>query len=171
MSSAKKISNKIKKIIEDYDFTNFLKKYSNTKELKEKNKIKKKFSTAFLTYLNTKLLLDCYQSKWKGERQCSSEHKDAYDFFSTLELSGEEVNVIIELDATRADQVAKKFLSRVNFNLGNSCIYFALCYKGTKNMSIPEVEKYFNYCAKISEFLNTNGKFINLFHGVIMQGD
>ncbi|WP_152976400.1 hypothetical protein, partial [Methyloglobulus morosus] len=71
---------------------------------------------------------------WKIEFSPSEVNKDSIDVFG----NGNDFVIAIELDKNRADQVAKKFVSRVAL-LPNIKIYFiSLCYPGTDNMSKPE---------------------------------
>ena len=79
--------------------------------------------------------------------------------------------IIIEIDTARADQVAKKIVSRFYHILESpwqNKIYVALCYPGTKKMNSNECEKYVGYGEGILKSItlkNTQGKafFINAF--------
>lgn len=95
---------------------------------------------------------------WKEEHSPTLERKDAVDIFGT---SG-NILVVIELDKNRADQVAKKFLSRSALFKEKSMYYISLCYPGTPNMNVSECRKYFGYCADLSEKLN------NVYAGFII---
>ena len=83
--------------------------------------------------------------------------------------------IIIEIDTTRADQVAKKMVSRLSYNiLANASrqpkkklIYVALLYPGTTNMSLPECEKYFLFCESIVDMIGNGSKFI----GCLIDGN
>lgn len=60
----------------------------------------------------------------------------------------DDYEIIIEIDATRADQVAKKMVSRLSYHLLTGkehpgLIYVALLYPGTGNMNADECIKYF----------------------------
>ena len=58
--------------------------------------------------------------------------------------------MVIELDKNRADQVAKKFVSRMALIPSTTVYFVSLCYPGTENMNKAECEKYFGYCAALS---------------------
>ena len=70
---------------------------------------------------------------------------------------------IIEIDATRADQIAKKFVSRLALcGLKDSINYVAIMYPDTKNGK-AECEKYLRYCSKIIEKTNPESVVYGLF--------
>src|SRR5438093_2299690 len=66
---------------------------------------------------------------WHLEHQPSA-GRDSIDIFG----QGTGANVVIELDKSRADQVAKKFLSR-SAMFTEIIYYVSLCYPGTDHMS------------------------------------
>ncbi|WP_313375260.1 hypothetical protein [Chishuiella sp.] len=90
---------------------------------------------------------------WELEKQPSKKYKDAVDIFGYD--STNKINIVIELDTTRADQVAKKFTSRQALLADKNLLYISVCYPGTKKMSSNECAKYFEYCAQITDMLNT----------------
>lgn len=98
------------------------------------------------------LTLDIPDFEWKLEEKMSDKYLDRADIIGYN--MNEKLYVIIELDACRADQVSKKFLSRQALNIDKNMIYVSLCYPGTKKMSKPECVKYFEYCALVTESLN-----------------
>ena len=60
---------------------------------------------------------------------------DSVDIFASDSVDWE---IIIEIDAARADQVAKKIVSRffhISESVEKAVIYIALCYPGTKRTS------------------------------------
>jgi len=70
---------------------------------------------------------------------------------------------IIEIDATRADQIAKKFVSRLALcGLEDSISYVAIMYPDTKNGK-AECEKYLRYCSKIIKKTNPESVVYGLF--------
>ncbi len=79
---------------------------------------------------------------------------DSVDLHCKMKLEEVEYSVIIEIDTTRADQVAKKFLSRMAIFGRENIIYITFCYPGTEKMSTNEVEKYMGYCNDLSAMLN-----------------
>lgn len=98
--------------------------------------------------------------RWSQEHQQSTTQDDAVDIFG----ESSDALVVIELDKHRADQLAKKFLSRTAIFSGKKFYYIALCYPGTKSMSKGEAIKYFGYCANIARRLR------NGYAGFIIQG-
>lgn len=90
--------------------------------------------------------------KWSTEHCPSRQNKDSIDIFG----EGNEFVVAIELDKGRADQVAKKFVSRMAI-LPTTVVHFiSLCYPGTERMSRPECEKYFGYCSILASRMNNH---------------
>jgi hypothetical protein len=84
--------------------------------------------------------------EWNLEYCPSSTNRDSIDIFGR----GAGFVVVIELDKSRADQVAKKFISRIAL-LPSIKIYFvSLCYPGTDRMNSSECEKYFGYCSALA---------------------
>jgi hypothetical protein len=80
--------------------------------------------------------------EWISEHRVSRNVNDSIDIFG----QGQDFVVVIELDAHRADQVAKKFVSRMAILPTTATYYISLCYPGTKKMNKSECEKYFSYC-------------------------
>jgi hypothetical protein len=59
--------------------------------------------------------------------------------------------IAIELDKNRADQVAKKFVSRMAALPSTVPVYFlSVCYPGTVRMNKTECVKYFGYCKTLA---------------------
>lgn len=102
----------------------------------------------------------------EGTVDSSSNRVDKADVCTT-DSQGKVEDVIIELDKHRADQVAKKFLSRSALKINQDLIYVALCYPGTAKMSVAECIKYFGYCADIANELN-EGKNVKKFMGYLI---
>lgn len=90
---------------------------------------------------------------WEIEKQVSDKYKDAIDILGFDKSN--DTYVVIELDTTRADQVAKKFTSRHALMADNNILYVSICYPGTKKMSVNECAKYFEYCSEITQLLNS----------------
>jgi len=83
---------------------------------------------------------------WETEFSPSTTKRDSIDIYG----QGNDFVVAIELDKNRADQVAKKFVSRIAL-LPNTKIYFiSLCYPGTDKMNKSECIKYFGYCSDLA---------------------
>lgn len=91
---------------------------------------------------------------WGTEISASSLYNDAFDIYTNRILDGINYHVIIELDKPRADQIAKKFISRVSHTIDEPIIYFAFCYPGTARMRPMEVRKYFEYFSIIATKMN-----------------
>ena len=83
---------------------------------------------------------------WELEHRPSRTSRDSLDIFG----QGEGFVVAIELDKHRADQVAKKFVSRTAILPATTIHYVSLCYPGTDRMNATECQKYFGYCANLS---------------------
>jgi hypothetical protein len=86
-------------------------------------------------------------TQWQTEYCPSSSNRDSLDIFG----KNESAVIAIELDKHRADQVAKKFVSRIAILPDTKVYFISLCYPGTENMSKPETIKYFGYCANLSK--------------------
>lgn len=91
-----------------------------------------------------------YDYKWGKEIKANGiKEKDSID------IMGDSKNerCIIEIDATRIDQIAQKFVSRIclwGFTTKRRLLYIALLYKGSDSHSRKEdCEKYIRYCNKI----------------------
>lgn len=83
--------------------------------------------------------------------------KDRLDLFVKVSIGEHKWVIVVEFDSARADQISKKFVSRIA-QVPNGClIYVAFCYSGTKSMDLNEVSKYFLYMASISKNLNMAG--------------
>ena len=100
--------------------------------------------------------------QWKTEKTFPKiKNKDSIDIYGE---SKSDV-CIIEIDATRADQVAKKFLSRYALcilnqkNHAQNILYMALLYPDTQNGK-PECEKFLRYCYDI--LIKTDAKNVNV---------
>lgn len=98
---------------------------------------------------------------WEAEHRLSKSCNDSADIFG----SNDQAQVVIELDTTRADQVAKKMVSRFYYCCGKPTIYIALLYPGTDNMSVNECKKYFKYGKKLLMEINEESMFIGVILG------
>lgn len=130
----------------------------------EQKKIIKGFQTDLQEKLNVSFDLKD-KPKWEIEVIANKEYRDSFDLYYEIVLDEISYKVIIELDKNRADQIAKKFLSRTSHTIDNPTIYFAFCYPGTEKMSIVEAKKYFKYYLNIYNKMSdeqTPKKFIGL---------
>ena len=96
------------------------------------------------------LVANIPSAKWELEYCPSKSNRDSIDIFGSTESSV----VAIELDKHRADQVAKKFVSRVAILPETKVYYISLCYPGTAKMSKPEAIKYFGFCSNLANRMN-----------------
>lgn len=111
----------------------------------------KDFQNGVRDYLNN---LDQQYSgyKWVTEKKANGrKEKDSIDICGETEKEC----CIIEIDATRIDQIAQKYLSRLclwGLETEKPLLYIAILYKGSKSHSrIEDCEKYIRYCNNISK--------------------
>lgn len=92
--------------------------------------------------------------KWQTEFRPDQTNRDSVDIYGI----GDKFAVVIELDKFRADQVSKKFVSRMVILKSDpeQIYYVSLCYPGTKNMNKPECEKYFRYCSELARRMGSH---------------
>jgi len=102
--------------------------------------------TGFQKFASSVLADSIPYAEWSVEHCPSLQYRDRIDIFG----KGNGFIVAIELDAARADQVAKKFVSRMAILPPTNIYFISLCYPGTKAMDTPECEKYFNYCSGLA---------------------
>jgi hypothetical protein len=108
---------------------------------------------------------------WRSPHIFMQGRRDEADIYGTFSFSEDDNGtVIIELDKWRADQIAKKFVSRFALTLEQPLIYIALCYGGTINMNRSECEKYFSYCKRICDaFTKCNLRNPKQFYGHMLR--
>ena len=138
------LQEKVISIISNFDaksyFTNLI----------EKSQIEqKKIVATFQNNLFSKLSNELSEVKWELEYKPRTNYKDAIDIFG----KAQNFNIVIELDKHRADQIAKKFLSRTALFSEETIFYISLCYPGTSKMPVNEAKKYFKYCNTLSKKL------------------
>lgn len=100
----------------------------------------------FQQIICNKLSYNIPKTQWSLEYSPIESSRDSIDVFGKA-LSAV---VAIELDENRADQAAKKFVSRVAILPEVKVYFISLCYPGTVNMSKPECIKYFGFCSNIA---------------------
>lgn len=97
---------------------------------------------------------------FSSDENGSRDRGDVYAETSTYQI-------IVELDATRADQVAKKMISRYYYankmTNGKPTVYICLLYPGTKSMNPSECVKYMEMGREILLALNPANRFIGAF--------
>ena len=96
---------------------------------------------------------------WSVEHCPSRFNRDSIDIFG----QGLDFIVAIELDKNRADQVAKKFVSRMAILPPTAVYFISLCYPGTERMNKSECVKYFGYCATLARRMG------NHYAGLIIE--
>ncbi len=96
--------------------------------------------------------------EWITEHKVSNK-RDAIDIYGSR---NNEI-VIIELDKWRADQVAKKLISRTALMIDKKIGFISLCYAGTDRMNKPECIKFFKYGNIIQS------KLKNYYAGMIIE--
>jgi hypothetical protein len=85
--------------------------------------------------------------------------------WDAIDIFGERDNkiLIIELDKWRADQIAKKIVSRTALMIDKKIGFISLCYAGTNHMNKNEYLKYFKYANILSS------KLKNYYAGIIIE--
>ena len=100
----------------------------------------------FQSFAASKLKSSIQEVEWSMEYTPSLTNRDAIDIFGR----GAGFVVVIELDKSRADQVEKKFVSRIALIPSTKVYFISLCYPGTERMNPSECEKYFGYCSALA---------------------
>lgn len=73
-----------------------------------------------------------------------------------VKISFNDTAVVVELDSVRAEQVAKKFLSRVSLCADGDLVYVAWIYPTSNSkVNYSEIEKYFEYCKSVANGIST----------------
>ncbi len=142
--------------IDDFRYTK--KEFPNTKSLQE----------GLLLYLQE----NSKDFHWQKEYRPLKKYKDKIDLFGVDENG---FKIVIELDTNRADQVAKKFVSRMALLREDDVLYIVLCYppkdsevlnkEGAKN----EVKKYLNFCKTLVEYFNENKRTKKYFKSKFLK--
>ena len=90
---------------------------------------------------------------------------DSYNDKCDIFVETERYIVIVELDATRADQVAKKMLSRYYYadKSRKPTVYVCLLYPGTEKMNPNECIKYMKMGKDVLLSMNPANRFIGAF--------
>jgi REP element-mobilizing transposase RayT len=136
------------------DCSNFFSNHIGESQNKQKDIVKK-----FQQYLHSNLELSFQHTNWELEYKPDTNRRDAIDIYGENKSS----IIAIEIDKNRADQVAKKFVSRMALLPDEKIYFISLCYPGTAAMNKSECIKYFNYCNNIAEQMN------NLYAGFTIE--
>lgn len=165
----KQIINSIKKALgADYNGNLFRKNLSNP--LNRKHRTIEEFQKELAKELNSILKLNNNFSdlterpifqKWTLNATTSynwGKVRDSADIWADLG----NYEMIVEIDATRADQVAKKMLSRFCYSslINKPIIYVALLYQGTTSMNPEECKKYFQMGYEVLKDINSQNVLI-----------
>lgn len=148
------------------DILNLLQDFKYNKENHKDISILQQDINDFLNE-NMSLFNWCTEHKPKKEEKERKNVNDRIDIFG--ESNASDLKIIIELDAHRADQVAKKFLSRSALMINESIIYLSICYPGTEKMPKPECLKYFEYCSTVSKTLAEGSGKDKLYAGIFLE--
>lgn len=117
----------------------------------------KRIVADFQTFAESVLAGAMPDIEWHTEHCPNPQYRDRIDIFG----KGKGFLVAIELDTTRADQVAKKFVSRLAILPPTTIYFISICYPGTENMNKSECAKYFGYCSTLASRMgNHYGGFI-----------
>jgi len=135
------------KIIEDLECSPYF-----LDHLTKSQKEQKTIVAAFQKELYQELFIGFGGVSWYREMTPSEISGDSVDIYAECD----DYVIAIELDKHRADQVAKKFVSRMAIMPTKKIYYISLCYPGTKSMSKPECIKYFGYCNNLAERMKNN---------------
>ena len=129
----------------------------------------KNFQDALCTALNNHTQQTGYV--WKKEVKMKAMQGIAATLLTTVNDSVDILGTgkkghpiyIIELDASRADQVAKKILSRMALlGLQNDIVYIAMMYPDTQN-GLSQCEKYIKYGRAILQSVNPRSELYGLY--------
>ncbi|RUO34093.1 hypothetical protein [Aliidiomarina soli] len=132
-----------------------------TSHLGEPQHVQKAIVTNFQNSVFQRLQDSIPSLNWTMEYTPSKSQKDSIDIYG----EAEELVVAIELDKNRADQVAKKFVSRIALLPDKKVYFLSLCYPGTAGMNLNECVKYFGYCANLAKRMS--GVYAGLVIGKI----
>lgn len=106
---------------------------------------------------------NCYdwEKEWKAKGRSERDSIDVFGQPSKGSPIGP--NWIIEIDATRSDQVSQKLLSRIAlWGLGNPIQYVAILYPDTQNGK-SACEKYLRYGNAVLQKINKNSSVTGIF--------
>ena len=146
--------NELLDAISGFDCRNYFSTHLGKSQLEQK-KIVERFQNDLCNRLGSKL----NYLIWQTEYSPSINQKDSIDIFGECE----EYVVAIELDKNRADQVAKKFVSRVALMPNKKVYFISLCYPGTERMNLNECIKYFGYCSNLSK------RMAGVYAGIVIE--
>lgn|GEM_PF-1455774 len=129
-------------VITDFNCDNYF-----SDHLGQPQNAQKDIVTKFQKSLCQSLLDYIPRVRWTMEYAPSRNQRDSIDIYG----ESEDFVVAIELDKNRADQVAKKFVSRIALLPDKKVYFISLCYPGTERMNLNECVKYFGYCSNLAK--------------------
>lgn len=144
------IVNTVHSVILDFRPSFSVAEFRQASGQKEKTALIKKFNSE----LGASLSMIMNPLFWETE-VVEPGSRDRYDLHITMPEDQGGIQIVIEVDAHRADQVAKKFVSRSARFADVPFIYVALVYPGTRWMNAIECRTYFGHCATLSNKLST----------------
>jgi len=99
---------------------------------------------------------------WKIEYKADQSAQDSIDIYGKPKRNKNK-QVVIEIDASRKDQIATKFMSRLSLvGLNKPLLYVALLYPDTQR-DINTCKKYIKYAYKIAKKINNKSSAIGVF--------
>jgi len=147
--------------------SNAVEKTANVVPMSAKPSLEKKrlFQATLMKELK-EMLEDC--NKAEIEFQLSDLTKTegcAYNDRCDVFVETSEFCFMVEIDTTRADQVAKKMLSRYYYSrkISKPVIYLCLLYPGTSKMNPNECVKYMTMGKEIFQSLDNRNQFMGGF--------
>lgn len=154
-------------VFKSFNYDNHIKLLS-----KQDQKTKRNLVKLFQNELRDQLDEIAEVKGWMQEERINQKLKDSYDLSFKVKLGSLNYQVIIELDASRGDQIAKKFVLRTSHTLEVRLptIYFAFCYPGTESMSESDFKKILSCCQKITSSLYTDS-IPRYFIGITAKSD
>lgn len=152
----------IRNALETFDASVFMqkKRREGLSQSEKMQNVKNNLQTPLKEHLELQFRDSYPQLKWLVEKRLDG-CNDSVDIYASDSTNWE---VIIEIDATRADQVAKKIVSRfshISESRSENIIYIALCYPGTDRMNLNECEKFISYGKKIIARIHNNAFFFS----------
>ena len=146
------------------DYSELLNKRLEKQTNSDKSKVITEMQQLVISALNRNL----DHISWDQEVKSEDKQKDRIDILGLVKGNDCSLNVIIEIDNHRADQVSKKFVSRLAAKINDPLVYVALCYQGSKKKTgFNECIKYFCYIDRILKQFSTD-KIPRHFIGIIV---
>lgn len=99
---------------------------------------------------------------WEIEYKADQSVQDSIDIYGKPD-DNKNKQVVIEIDASRHDQIATKFMSRLSLvGLNKPLLYVALLYPDTRR-DINTCQKYIKYANNIAKKINKKSSAIGMF--------